>query len=132
MPKRATLYVIPGQTSLVAPFSELLHLTFHAPSQSYANKLAETISQQEAQQSALDAGETINEATAIVLAREYIEKYGASERIVTIDNMARSLNSRFEDLNGAIAYINQNGLQKSLDTYLDNPGKYMKLVSSAS
>ena len=132
LPKRATLYVIPGQTSLVAPFSELLHLTFHAPSQSYANKLAETISQQEAQQSALDAGETINEATAIVLAREYIEKYGASERIVTIDNMARSLNSRFEDLNGAIAYINQNGLQKSLDTYLDNPGKYMKLVSSVS
>ncbi|WP_455200138.1 hypothetical protein, partial [Kaarinaea lacus] len=50
LPKRATLYVIPGQTSLVAPFSELLHLTFHAPSQDYAKELGKTLSEDEAQQ----------------------------------------------------------------------------------
>lgn len=131
LPKRATLYVIPGQTSLVAPFSELLHLTFHAPSQGYAKELSKTLPEDEAQQNALDAGETINEATAIVLAREYIEKYGASERMTTIDNMAYSLTNRFGHLEGAIAYINTNGLQKSLDTYLENPGEFMNLISKA-
>ena len=130
LPKRATLYVIPGKTSLVAPFSELLHLTFHAPSQSYAQKLGKTLPVSEAQQHAIDAGETINEATAIVVAREYLEKYGASERMATIDNMAYSLNTRFNHLEGAIAYINKNGLQRSMDTYMESPEKFMKLVSN--
>ena len=130
LPKRAMLYLIPGQTSLVAPFSELLHLTFHAPSQSYAKELGKTLPEEKAKQYAIDAGETINEATAIVLAREYAEKYGASERMTTIDNMANSLNNRFGHLECAISYINHNGLQRSLDTYLENPGKYMKLISN--
>lgn len=129
LPKRAILYVIPGQTSLVAPFSELLHLTFHAPSQDYAKELGKTLPEDKAQQYSLDAGETINEATAIVLAREYIEKYGASERMATIDNMAHSLTNRFGHLEAAISHINKNGLQRSMDTYLENPGEFMRLIS---
>ena len=129
LPKHASLYVIPGATSLVAPFSELLHLTFHAPSEQYAEELARTISEDKARQEAIDAGETINEATAILLAKEYINKYGSSERIVTINNMAHSLNSRFRHLDKAIAYIDRNGIQNSLDLYLESPSSFISRVS---
>ncbi len=129
LPKQATLYVISGPTSLVAPFSELLHLTFHEPSQSYARKLTKTYDENEAQRMAVDAGETINEASAIVLAKEFIDKYGAGERVSTIDFMANSLNTRFKKLNGAINFIERNGVQKSLDTYMESPGTFMKLVT---
>ncbi len=129
LPKRATLYVIPGRTSLVAPFSELLHLTFHAPSQNYAIELEKTLPEGEAQQYAIDAGETINEATSILLAKEFIRKYGASERLAMIDAMANNLNHRFNYLHGAIAYIKRNGVQKSLDIYLENPRRFLEQLS---
>ncbi|WP_455221221.1 hypothetical protein [Kaarinaea lacus] len=128
LPKRANLYVIPGKTSIVSPFSELLHLTFHAPSQNYAAELCKSLPEQEAQRNAINAGETINEATAIVLAREYVEKYGADEWMPTIDAMADNLNHRFNNLNGAISYINRNGLQKSMDIYLESPGRFMQQI----
>jgi len=128
LPKRANLYIIPGETSLVAPFSELLHLTFHAPSQNYAVELGKSLPEDLAHRYALDAGETINEATAIFLAKEYIARYGASERMPTINAMADNLNGRFNYLNGAIAYINRNGLQKSVDTYLESPGRFMQQI----
>jgi len=131
LPKRASLYVIPGQTSIVSPFSELLHLTFHAPSQTYAEELCKKLPHEEAHQHAINAGETINEATAIVMAREFIEKYGATERMETINVMADSLNQRFRNLNGAISYINRNGLQKSVDVYLENPGSFMQQIANA-
>ncbi|WP_455208013.1 hypothetical protein [Kaarinaea lacus] len=131
LPKKASLYIIPGQTSLVAPFSELLHLTFHAPSQNYAIELGKTLPEQQAHQYAVDAGETINEATAILLAKEYISKYGASERITTIDAMANNLNGRFNQLHGAINFIKRNGVQKSLDIYLENPGRFMQQIARA-
>jgi len=131
LPKRATLYVIPGQTSIVSPFSELLHLTFHAPSQTYAEELCKSLPLEEANQHAINAGETINEATAIVMAREYIEKYGATERVATINTMADSLKQRFRNLDGAISYINRNGLQESVDIYLENPGRFMQKIVKA-
>lgn len=128
LPKRANLYVIPGKTSLVSPFSELLHLTFHAPSQNYAAELCKSLPEHQAQRYALDAGETINEAAAIILAREYMKKYGGSERLSTINTMAASLNNRFNHLNGAIAYIKRNGLQKTVDFYLESPGDFMEQI----
>ena len=128
LPKHAHLYIIPGMTSLVAPFSEILHLTFHAPSENYADQLEKTISHNEARQHAIDAGETVNEATAIVLAREYVSKYGNSERISTINDMAHNLNYRFTNLHNAISFINQTGVQKSVDLYLENPANFMKKI----
>jgi len=131
LPKHANLYVIPGQTSLVSPFSELLHLTFHAPSEHYAEELSKTLAKDTARQRAIDAGETINEATAILLAKEYINRFGSSDRIVTINNMEHSLNKRFTNLSNAISYIDRNGIQKSVDLYLENPSKFMRKVSRA-
>jgi hypothetical protein len=130
LPTHARLYIIPGRTSLVSPFSEILHLTFHAPSELYAAELEKTVSHDEARQCAIDAGETVNEATAIVMAREYIRKYGEDKRITTINDMAYSLKHRFSDLNNAISFIEQNGPQKSLDLYLENPGRFMGKIAN--
>ncbi|MGD8570435.1 MAG: hypothetical protein PVJ39_20265 [Gammaproteobacteria bacterium] len=130
LPTHAHLYIIPGKTSLVSPFSEILHLTFHAPSEHYATELENTVPPDKARQYAIDAGETVNEATAIVLAREYIRKYGDDKRITTINDMAYSLKHRFADLNNAISFIEQNGPQKSLDLYLENPGRFMGQIAS--
>lgn len=129
LPTHARLYIIPGKTSLVSPFSEVLHLTFHAPSENYAAELEKTVPHDKAQQYAIDAGETVNEATAIVMAREYIRKYGEDKRITTIDDMAYSLKHRFSDLTNAISFIEQNGPQKSLDLYLENPGRFMGKIA---
>ncbi|HEY5604571.1 MAG TPA: hypothetical protein VIM41_15825 [Gammaproteobacteria bacterium] len=84
---------------------------------------------QQARQYAIDAGETVNEATAILPAKEFINKYGASERLAAVDAMADSLNHRFSHLHGAIAYIKRNGLQKSLDIYLENPHRFMQQLT---
>lgn len=130
-PKHAHLYIIPGKTALVAPFSEILHLTFHAPSENYAEQLEKTVSHEQARLYAINAGETINEATAIVLAREYVSKYGSRERIASINDMANNLNNRFADLHNAISFIQRNGIQKSINIYLESPATFMRKIGNS-
>ncbi|MGD8642430.1 MAG: hypothetical protein PVG89_17465 [Gammaproteobacteria bacterium] len=132
LPQKAHLYLIPGTTSLVSPFSEILHLTFHAPSEIYEANLKQSVSSEKAHEYAIDAGETINEATAIVLAREYIRRYGDSKRVATINAMADNLGGRFSAIHKAIAFISQTGVQKAIDLYLDNPAGFMKQLDKVS
>ncbi|WP_455203414.1 hypothetical protein [Kaarinaea lacus] len=128
VPDGGTLYIIPGATSLVAPFSELLHLTFHQPSQRYAQTLSQSVSQDQALQVARVAGETVNEAAAIVLASKYLQKLGRSDRIATVNYMTNSLSESYPLLPKAITFMQQQGVQKAVDLYHHDPGKFLSQI----
>jgi hypothetical protein len=130
-PKRGTLYIIPGTTSLVAPFSELLHLTFHEPSQRYAAELAEELSDDLAQERARIAGETVNEAAAIVLATEFLQKMGHGRRLSTVKAMADNLSDSYGYLPKAIEFMRRNSVQNAVDMYVDSPAKFMASIDNA-
>jgi hypothetical protein len=130
-PKRGTLYIIPGTTSLVAPFSELLHLTFHEPSQRYATELTSSLGEVQAKERARIAGETVNEAAAIVLASEFLQKMGHSERLPTVKFMTDNLSDTYGYLPKAIAYMRRNSVQDAVDMYFDNPARFMASIENA-
>ncbi len=130
-PQRGTLYIIPGTTSLVAPFSEPLHLTFHEPSQRYAAELSDTLSEDQARETARIAGETINEAAAIVLASEYLQQTGRSERLSKVQFMAENLADSYCHLPKAIAFMRRNSVQNAVDLYFDSPAKFMAYIENA-
>jgi hypothetical protein len=129
-PKRGTLYIIPGTTSLVAPFSELLHLTFHEPSQRYATELRNRVGEDQAKERARIAGETVNEAAAIVLATELLQKMGHGERLSTVKFMASNLSDTYGYLPKAIAYMRHNSVQNAVDMYFDNPARFMASIEN--
>jgi len=127
-PKRGLIYLIPGATSLVSPFSELLHISLHQPSRRYEQELTKQYSREISHQKALQAGETVNEAVALLLAMEYQKKYGCDENMKTIDYMASSLAKKFPKLEKVISYTKIHGFQSTIDSYLENPGKLMALI----
>ncbi|WP_455210856.1 hypothetical protein [Kaarinaea lacus] len=130
-PKRGTLYIIPGTTSLVAPFSELLHLTFHEPSQRYAAELSHTLKEEQAQEQARIAGETVNEAAAIMLATEYIQKLGCGERVATIDFMANDLSDTYGNLHKAINFMKRTSVQSAVNIFLDSPADFLAKIDNS-
>ena len=130
VPTKGVLYIIPGTTSLVAPFSEMLHLTFHEPSQRYALELAKSINESDAQQQARVAGETVNEAAAIVLATDFMRRLAQPERLSTIAYMAKDLSKTYPYLPNAISYMQQYGVQQAADVYLDNPAVFMTRIKN--
>ena len=130
-PKRGTLYVIPGTTSLVAPFSELLHLTFHEPSQRYAEELSNTLNEDQAQEQARVAGETVNEAAAIMLASEFIQELGCGDRLPTINFMAKDLSDTYGYLPKAITFMKQTSVQSAVDIFLDSPANFLAKINNS-
>ena len=125
-PTKGMIYIIPGSTSLVAPFSELMHLTLHAASQRYADELSEYMPREDALQHARVAGETANEAAATLLATEFLRTQNCKERLPTVNLVARSMASKFPFVTNAIAYMKQHGLQSALNLYQNSPSEFMK------
>ena len=129
VPTRGLIYLIPGATSLVSPFSELLHLSFHAPSKYYEQELCNDYSREQSRLLAIQAGETINEATALVLASDFQRRYGHIDRLGIINRMASSLSRQFPKLKNVISFMGENGVQQTIDTFFESPSKLMKMIS---
>ena len=128
VPRRGLIYLIPGATSLVSPFSEILHLSLHKPSKLYEQELNKEFSREVSHQKAIQTGETVNEALALMLAMEYQEKYGCSDCKKRINYMAASLAREFPKLRNVISYTKKHGLQRTIDGYLDSPAKLMAVI----
>lgn len=128
MPVSGTVYIIPGTTGLLAPFSELLHLTLHAASQRYAAELGDTIPAEEADNLARIAGETTNESAASLLAIEYLGKQRCSQRTDAIGRVMRSMSRKFSQIPRSIEYMQRVGVQEALNIYQDNPAEYMHRI----
>ncbi|MDX2463372.1 MAG: hypothetical protein QNK31_02570, partial [Porticoccus sp.] len=126
MPTKGMIYIIPGSTSLVAPFSELMHLTLHAASQRYADELSQSMPRAEAQRHARVAGETANEAAATLLASEFLRTHNCKEKLSTVNLVARSMASQYPFVPSAISYMKQHGLQPSLNLFQSSPSEFMQ------
>jgi hypothetical protein len=127
-PRRGLIYLIPGATSLVSPFSEILHISLHKPSKMYEAELNQVFSREISHQKAVQTGETVNEALALMLATEYQEKYGRIDYKKHIDYMAASLARKLPILPNVISYTQKHGLQFTIDQYLENPAKLMAAI----
>lgn len=127
-PTKGMLYIIPGTTSLVAPFSELLHLSLHAASQRYADALSQHMPKAKAASYAKAAGETANEAAATLIASEFLAKQHCQNLLPSINLVAQSMASKFSALPKAIAYMKRHGIQASLNIYQDSPAEFMNRV----
>jgi hypothetical protein len=125
-PTKGMIFIIPGLTSLMAPFSELMHLTLHASSRRHADELARTMPKEAALEHARVAGETANEAAASLLAAEFLRTQRCAEKLPAIDLVAQSLASQYPVLPRAIAYMKRYGLQQALNMYQDSPSEFMK------
>jgi hypothetical protein len=113
---------------LVAPFSELLHVTLHAPSQRYAAELANEVSPLEAQKLARIAGETTNEAAATLMATEYLNSQGCSDRVTSIESVAKSMAKQYTRLPQSINFMTRVGVQEALKIYQDSPAEFMRRI----
>ena len=124
------IYLIPGNTSLMSPFSELLHLSTHGPSRRLARQLGRMHKRQKAEETARVIGETITESAAILLAQQYLNKirrYG--DRINIVSSHAKSLVHRYSLIPDTVDYMQLHGVQQTLAQYSKDPLKLIKEIS---
>ena len=132
VPTSSIIYVIHGSTSLVAPFSEQVHLVTNEPSLSYTDKLLASLNKEDAHRLGRIYGETITEAAGITLALDYMRKYGSAERLNAIGNNLKNLSTRFPLMHNVIDYMHQHGVQRTLYKYIENPGQIIKKIKVAT
>ena len=115
------MYIIPGNTSIVSPFSEVLHLTTHAPSRRLAQQLGEKQGSQKAEQTSHMISETITESAALIMAQNYLNNYRYDDSMKFVYSHANYLGSRYSLMPDTLAYMNRHGVQKTLDRFTNNP-----------
>lgn len=128
-PDQRLIYVIGGATSLVSPFSEMIHLSTHKPAMRYANELSKSLEHEEAQALARSSGETVTESAAVIMAMDYLYKTGNADRAQQIVHHAKSLNRQLRGFSQSISYMQKYGVQRALDLYKENPGDYMNAIA---
>ena len=129
VPSSSLMYLIPGNTSLMSPFSELLHLTTHEPSQQLMMQLAHRHGSQYANETSHLVGETITESAAILTAQQYLKKNRLFEHMGIINVHAKSLGRQYALMADAIAYMQLHGVQKTLSRFSENPLRLVKDLS---
>ena len=128
-PTGSTIFVIHGLTSLIAPFSELIHLTTHQPTLRFATKLmtASSLEETDAQMVGRIYGESISEAAGILLALSFLQKYGRTDEQSIVKTLSQNI-TQYPLVQGAMAYMKQNSVQQVLDAYSENPRRVMKEI----
>ncbi|MDH5547866.1 MAG: hypothetical protein OEZ43_19990 [Gammaproteobacteria bacterium] len=129
-PDQRLIYVIRGETSLISPFSELLHMITHTPAMKYAGELKEKLDSAQAKSIARFSGETVTEAAAVILARHFLHERGIDERDEELSRHANSLSRQLPEFQHSLDYMKKNGVQNALDEFSDNPKRFMKTLSS--
>lgn len=128
-PRSSTIYLIHGQTALVAPFTELIHLHTHRPSLQYADQLSQALGARRAQRLGRLYGETLTEAAGIVMAQRFLDQYGQGDNRI-YRQLAAHAASRYPALQRTMALMHRDGLQRTLRQYLDDPAVVMKKIGA--
>lgn len=125
-PIQSTIFVIHGITSLASPFTELLHLTTHQPSFRLIEQLAEHGSAHEAAMMGRMYGESITEAAGILLAFQFLEKYGCRDETNRLNRLLQHTRHRYPVTGPLMAQMQKDGVQQVLGDYVDNPARLMR------
>lgn len=123
------IYVIPGITSLMSPFSELLHLTTHGPSRQLVKQLGLLRNPKQAEETSRIVSETITESAAFLMAEQYLNKYHYYDRIKTINQHAGSMVGRYSLIPDTVDYMKLHGVQQTLAHFADDPLHLVKEIS---
>lgn len=124
------IYVIQGTTSLVSPFSEMIHLSTHEPAMRYASALRETHNHDDAKNIARSFGETITESAAVLLALNFLQDINKEKYSRQIIRHANSLSSQLPQFSGSIAYMQKYGIQAAFDSFSEDPKRYMDRIEN--
>lgn len=125
------IFVIQGATSLLAPFSELIHLSTNAAALRYADELAPRFDTDDARQQARMLGEAVTEAAAILLASRFLRRQRKDQRLQAISHIAHNLSGRLALLPGAMAFMNKIGIQEALARYTDDPAGFKTALAQS-
>jgi len=128
-PNQRMIYLIRGATALVSPFSEMLHMSTHDPAMRYADELKHDHKNDVAKSLARDAGETVTESAAVLIALDYLYSLGKQSRAGQIIHHAKSLQNQLPEFSHSIAYMQKYGVQNALNSYHDSPADYMKAIA---
>lgn len=131
LPTRRMIYLIPGATSLVSPFSEILHMSTHAAAMRHAEDLSQLYDINTAKALAKNSGETITESAAVLTAMKFLSSYDESNREKQVIRHARSLANQLPDFSQSISYMLKYGVQAALDSYQEDPSGFMNLIRKA-
>lgn len=124
LPKRSTIYIIPGLTSLCSPFSELLHLSTNQAAIRYGDQLAEDLEYLEALEQARLLGETVTEAMSITLAHQFLQENKRSDRLDQLRTLAQHMCDYLPELDAALGYCHNKGVQTCFDTFTHDPAMF--------
>ena len=131
VPNTSLMYIIPGTTSLMSPFSELLHLTTHGPSKRFARELEATHDRQQAEETSRLISETITESAAILIAQKYLKQHHHDDRIKVVNAHARNLGRQYSLIPRTVSYMARYGVQHALDTFASDPLYLVNRINSA-
>jgi hypothetical protein len=127
-PIGSTIFVIHGPTSLISPFTEIIHLTTHQPTLRLTGELVTSLGKDHAQRMGRVYGESITEAAGSLLALNFLQKYGNTEEKNTVRAVSQNINNQYPLVQAAMAYMNQNGVERVLGAYSENPGEVVKKI----
>ena len=127
-PTSSTIFVIHGSTSLISPFTEIIHLTTHQPTLRLTGELVTSLGEDDAQRMGRVYGESITEAAGSLLALSFLQKYGNTKEKSTVRAVSQNISNQFPLVQAVMAYMNQNGVQQVLGAYSENPGGVVKEI----
>ena len=128
-PNTSLMYIIPGNTSLLSPFSEMLHLTTHGPSRRLKLQLVHKHYGQYADDVSHTVGETITESAAILTAQKFLKKHNLDKRMSVINKHAKFLDQQYALMGDTLSYMKLHGVQKTLNRFSDDPLHLVKEIS---
>ena len=115
-----------GKVAISSPFSELIPLATYKTFKSHSDKVG--------MERAIIISETVSEAISYLLSKEISDKLKITNGNQIIENnlelIAKADSYRYGGVPKAIEWMKQNGMQKGLDLYIENPEKFMSAVCS--
>lgn len=114
------LFIGSGPTAITTPFAEILPLSVFKKSLEYEKEVGSLLAQQ--------AGEAITESLAIVLGIKMSEEYLIPKGVELVEREAKRSDDKYRYVPLARKWIEQNGMQRAFDLYMESPAKFMRAI----
>jgi len=131
-PIGSTIFLIHGRTSLISPFSELIHLSTHQPTLRLTEELTEFPEAGDAQMVGREYGESITEAAGSLLAMSFLQKYGRPDEKNVVRAVSQNISNQYPLVRNVMVYMNQKSVQQVFNDYSENPRKVIKAIKKSS
>ena len=119
-PSAGTIFLVPGISSMMAPFSELIHLSFHASAQAQISELSKTMDAGAARQHVRNVTESLVESLSYSIAESFMHDIEHTEKLPTIKYMADNLAAKFSYMPQITRTIKARGVQSVINEVQDD------------